>query len=168
MWSVKFDNFNKDKLGMQVTAYGYDDEGHVTNYDMNNSLFNIKNPEKNTDYINKLSEDFFKSPNFRFGYLYKNSYNELQKNEQFFNGRIRNLMFFKGHLTPNEERSLFKKGIVGNYTWNFQYDEEQVKNLINDTNSTFFLGMVGIYDCANVLVQNCLIKFNGKIYNLEN
>ena len=77
-------------------------------------------------------------------------------------------MFFKGHLTSKEERGLFKKGILSNYTWNFEYDENQLNELISNTESSFFLGMVGIYDCNDVMVQNCLTNFSGKIYNLQN
>lgn len=165
MWSIKFDNHNSNKLGLHVTVYGYDKEKISVN-EINNSVFSISRPEMNLDYITRMSEDFFNNSVFRVGYSYKKSYNQLQKNENFFNGRIRNLMFFKGHLSQKEERGLFKKGILSNYTWNINYDEDQLYQISSDTNSIFFLGLVGIYDCSNVLIQNCLTSFSGKIYNL--
>ena len=166
MWSIKFDNHNQNKLGIQVTVYNYDELGNLNSHSLNNSIFTIKNPEENKDYFNKLSDEFFDNPNLKFGYNYKISANELTKNEEFFNGRIRNLIIFRGHLTSEEERSLFNKGIVGNYTWNYQYDEDKVKEIKTDADSIFFLGMIGVYDCPNVLIQNCLINFNGKTYNI--
>ena len=165
MWSIKFDNHNSNKLGLHVTVYGSDDKKISVN-ELNNSIFTISHPQTNLDYITRMTEEFFNNSVFRVGYSYKKSYNQLQKNENFFNGRLRNLMFFKGHLTQKEERGLFKKGILSNYTWNFNYDEDQLYQIASDTNSMFFLGLVGIYDCNNVLVQNCLTNFSGKIYNL--
>lgn len=165
MWSIKFDNHNTGKLGLHITVYGYDNNKISVN-ELNNSVFSISYPNLNFDYITRMTDDFFKNSVFRFGYSYKKSYNQLQKNEQFYNGRLRNLIFFKGHLTQKEERGLFKKGILSNYTWNFDYDDDQLYQITSETNSIFFLGLVGIYDCGNVLIQNCLTNFGGKIYNL--
>ena len=65
MWSIKFDNHNENKLGLHVTAYGYD-KNNLSICELNNSIFSISNPNNNLDYIVRMTDDFFNNSLFSF------------------------------------------------------------------------------------------------------
>lgn len=85
-------------------------------------------------------------------------------NSYYYDGYFRNLTLFRGHLTTYEEQALFRLGILNDYDWSSDYDDDQLKEMIN--NGEFFLGLVSIYDSNNINIINCESKFNGNTYKI--
>lgn len=168
MWSIQFDNEQSSIIKVKGTIYFKDKEtNELRTYSLNNFIYKIDKPDE-YDYIIKNDNDirnYLEKPSFEIGHIFTlNSISENSYDHFGFNGYMRNFMIFKGHLTAAEERSLFKRGILSNYVWGTNYNKSKVEELSTETNDTFFLGLVGIYDCTNVIIQNCLTKFNGKTY----
>ena len=178
--------------GLNVTTYTFEPSNNVIGYNIVKHDLNVK--PMNDDDASSLGEIInFKEPNYVWepfesnplsGFpTISNEYYEDQfddftinigyskepsingNNSYYYDGYFRNLTFFKGHLTSYEETALFRLGILNNYEWSSDYENEQLTELIN--NGTFFLGLVSIYDSNNINIINCESKYDGITYKIE-
>ena len=115
------------------------------------------------DQVFNAYESQFDNFTINIGYSEEPTANGI--NKAYYDGYFRNLTFFKGHLTSKEETALFRLGILNNYEWTSDYENEQLAELIN--NGTFFLGLVSIYDSNNINIINCETKYDGITYKIE-
>ena len=175
MWSIQFDNYsyeNKNRvrnipnIGMNINAYVKDSQ-EIKKINLNISKISLNETANNLEYIPNsfynISSYLDENVLLNFGYSYQPNQDEHSVSS-YFNGKLRNIMFFKGHLTEFEEVGLFNYGISNKFIFETQNDLKMFNELIK--NEKFFLGLVGIYDCSNVIVQNCLTKFNGKLFKI--
>lgn len=186
MWSVKFDNSSKyyksapgyaKKLGISINAYTFEKDGDsfkIITHDIKD--FNADMPSGNyiwepftsknqnaTIEESEIYENQFMNNIIYFGYSLEDGIN--RQSEFLYDGYIRNILLFKGHLTKNEERALAKAGIINEYSFLDIYTSDYMKMLVNS--NKFFLGQVGIYDTSNINIINCTNKYNGNTYLIE-
>ena len=184
-------NIFRHLFGLNVTTYTFEKFDNINGYNivkhnlnvipMDDTIFNNEiNDLKESNYIwepfignpllsgSDLSYDKYDSQfdNFIINIGYSKEPSIDGFNTYNYDGYFRNLTFFKGHLSSNEEISLFKLGILNNYEWPSDYENEQLSELIK--NGTFFLGLVSIYDSNNINIINCESKYDGITYKIEN
>ena len=186
----QFEDF-KNYIGLNVTTYIYET---VNNNELkvkrtNSNFYAISENEKYTlndfdlkkyDYvwepfktnpfIDDLSEmtqqDYDSQFNdFKINIGYSQESAGLSINRYYYNGYLRNLTFFKGHLTAAEEEGLFKLGILNDYDWPSEYDRAELSKLINS--GRFFLGLISVYNSNNINILNCDLKYNGNTYKIN-
>ena len=191
MWSIKIDNSSKNdenlsstfknKIGFGVSTYTFKSNPSaslnysVIKHDKNINLLNDDPVDLiSGNYISEpfdssfINEEEYYNPfeNFVINIGYSKEPVANNENVYYYNGHIRNLILFKGHLSPKEEEALFKLGILNHYDWPTVYDSDELTKLIE--NGNFFLGLVSIYDSNNINIINCNSKYDGNTYIINN
>jgi hypothetical protein len=80
----------------------------------------------------------------------------------YYNGYLRNLLIFDDRLTDDEKLGLFNAGIQPLY--NFKNNSLDTLNLIKKPG--FYLGLIGSYDNLDININNCVLRYNGKSYEI--
>lgn len=182
----------RNLVGLNVTAYTFKiSDKSSLGYEIVRHDLNLKPMNDKTDTLSGLNEykennyvyyPFIEDPskineNNLYQDEYDNQFNDFSinigyskepnangSNSYYYDGFIRNLMLFKGHLTYIEEESLFRLGILNNYIWPSEYENDELIKLINS--GAFFLGLVSIYDSNNINIINCDSIYNGSTYKI--
>lgn len=182
----------KNYLGLNVTTYTFDmadnsiNGYNVVRHSLNVMPMNDLTEEQSEPIINFKDANYVWEPfisnvstsdnniisgyeaqfdNFTINIGFSKEPSVNSSNTYYYDGYFRNLTFFKGHLTANEEASLFRLGILNDYEWHSDYEDEQLKELINS--GEFFLGLVSIYDSNNINIINCESKYDGTTYKID-
>ena len=179
-------------IGLNVTTYTFEENNNINGYNIVRHNLNVIPMDDDTsessmditrfkepDYvwepfesnplsgITGISSEYYNSQfdNFSINIGFSKEPSINGSNTYYYDGFFRNLTFFKGHLTSYEESALFRLGILNNYEWTSDYENEQLAELINT--GTFFLGLVSIYDSNNINIINCESKYDGITYKIE-
>lgn len=167
-------------IGLNVTTYTFKEDLTGKSYSgyniIKHNLNQVSMDDKTEDFTigaDKFKANYVWEPfedskessgfeNFTINIGYSKEPTANNENIYYFNGFIRNLTLFKGHLTSNEEEALFRLGILNDYEWPTEYETDELRKLIQS--GKFFFGLVSVYDSNNINIINCNSKYNGNTY----
>lgn len=171
LWEIQIDlskvNNDSPKLGFRMFAHTYykNENNELIHNKIELNGYNNSDVENNYNYISMpISINDLSSTNFEI-YVGYNRYKTSQENSfniKYFNGYLRNLMFFKGILNENQSKTMFDEGIQSYYGLLSQYSKSSLKKVIEQGH--FFIGLLGSYNNTNINIINCIMKHNGKSY----
>ena len=157
-WTFWEINFNTTKIasdkeiGVKMTMYYKNNEGIISGI----CLTKTDNSESEYIYVDFNIENK-KQFELTFG---KNSNSNTN---YYYNGYLRNLLFFNSSLTNDEINGFFKEGIQPLYDFKEKYNTT-VSDLLES--GQFFLGLIGSYNNLDININNCVLRYNGKSYEI--